>query len=168
MPSKNQSIIIGVAVGVVLGIIFAFLASSGGQAGQIIGGCGACLVALLAPMAAVWHYTNTYNLTIPAGQGAGLGAIVGAVSSLIGGLIQQLLIRVGVFPDPLVAAREQLEAQGMDAAQIEQALGFAQTMSNPVIGLVVGLIIGALVGAIGGAIGASVFKKGGMVDEFDV
>ena len=168
MPSKTQSIVIGVGVSVVLGLLFGFLATSGGQAGQMIGGCGACLVAILAPMVAVWHYTSTYNLTIPAGQGAGMGAAVGAIGAIISALIQRLLIAMSVFPDPIENARRQLESQGMDPAQIEQAMSLAETLNSPVIGLVAGLLIGALIGAIGGVLGAVIFKKGSEADDFDV
>ena len=168
MPSKSQSIAIGVGVSVVLGLLFGFLATSGGQAGQMIGGCGACLVALLAPMAAVWHYTSTYNLTIPAGQGAGMGAAVGAIGGIVGGLLQRLLISLSIFPDPIENARQQLVSQGLDPAQIEQSLKIAETLNSPVIGLVAGLLIGALIGAIGGVLGAVIFKKGSEVDDFDV
>ena len=166
MPSKTQSIIIGVAVGVVLGLIFGFIANTAGQIGATLAACGSCLVWLIAPMVAVWHYTSTYNLTIPAGQGAGMGAAVGAISGVVGGLLNQLLISVGVFPDPIERAREMYEAQGRSPEQIEQAMGMVQMFSSPVLGIVLALVLGALVGAIGGAIGAAVFKKG--TEDYEV
>ena len=166
MPSKNQSILIGAAVGIVLGLIFGFIASTAGQVGSTLAGCGACLVSLIAPMVAVWHYTSTHNLTIPAGQGAGMGAAVGVVSAIVGGLLNQLLIAINILPDPITRAREQFEAQGMSAEQIEQSMGMVEMFSNPITGLIAGLVIGALVGAIGGAVGAAVFKKG--TEDYEV
>jgi hypothetical protein len=160
MPSKTQSILIGVAVSVVLGLAFAFVAANAGTIGQTLAGCFACLVALAAPMAAVWHYTSTYNLTIPAGPGAGIGAAVGAIGAVVGGLLQRLFISIGVLPDPVEQAREIYEAQGMSAEQIEQAMGMVEAFSNPVMGIVFALVIGAVVGAVGGALGAVLFKKG--------
>lgn len=164
MPSKNQSILIGVAVSVVLSLALGFIAYNAGTAGQTIAGCAGCIVALAAPMIAIWHYTSTYSLTIPAGQGAGIGAAVGSIGAIVGGLLQRLLISIGVFPDPVQAARELYEQQGMSAEQIEQAMGFVETFSNPITGLVMGLVIGALVGAIGGVLGAVIFKKGSDAD----
>ncbi|MEM6327078.1 MAG: DUF4199 family protein [Bacteroidota bacterium] len=168
MPSKTQSIGIGVAVSVILSLVLGFVAYNAGTAGQTIAGCAGCLVALAAPMVAVWHYTSTFSLTIPAGQGAGLGAAVGALGAVVGGLLQRLLISIGVFPDPVEAAREIYEQQGMSPEQIEQAMTMVEAFSNPVMGLVIGLVIGAVVGAIGGAIGAAIFKKGANADDYEV
>ncbi|MEM1057308.1 MAG: DUF4199 family protein [Bacteroidota bacterium] len=167
MPSKNQSILIGVAVSVVLGLAFAFIASSAGTIGQTLAGCFACLVALAAPMTAVWHYTSTYNLTIPAGQGAGIGAAVGAAGAILSGILQRVFMSIGLLPDPIEQAREIYEAQGMSPEQIEQAMGMVEALSSPVMGIIFGLILGALVGAIGGALGAVVFKKGN-ADDYEV
>ncbi|HIG74845.1 MAG TPA: DUF4199 family protein [Bacteroidetes bacterium] len=167
MPSKSQSILIGIGTSVILGLALAFVASNAGTIGQSLAGCFSCLVALAAPMVAVWHYTSTYNLTIPAGQGAGMGAAVGAGGAVLGGVLQQLLISIGVFPDPVQRVREMYEAQGMSAEDIEQMMGMMEMFSSPVMGIVLGLVIGALVGAIGGAIGAAIFKKGG-ADDYEV
>lgn len=163
MPTKLPSIVIGAAVYTVLAVILSFLALSGGQAASIVGSCGLCLTALVGPLVAVWHYTSTHSLTVPAGTGAGIGAGAGALGAVLSGVVSLLLQTVGVLPD----SAEQLERQrqtmletGMDPAQIDQQLEFAASFSNPVVGLVLGIVIGAVVGAIAGAIGASVFKKG--------
>lgn len=167
MPSKSQSILIGIGTSVVLGLAFTFVSSTTGTIGQSLAGCLTCLVWLAAPMVAIWHYTSTYNLTIPAGQGAGMGAVVGAGGGGISAILQQVLVSVGVLPDPVQQAREIYEAQGMSAEQIDQTMSMVEMFSGPVMGIVVALVIGALVGAIGGAIGASVFKKGG-ADDYEV
>ena len=163
MPTKLPSIVIGAAVYTVLAVILSFLALSGGMTASIVGSCGLCLTALVGPLVAVWHYTTTHSLTIPAGTGAGIGAGAGALGAILGGIVSLLLQTVGVLPD----SAEQLEQQrrtmldaGMDPAQVDQQLELAASFSNPVIGLVLGIVIGAVVGAIAGAIGASVFKKG--------
>lgn len=165
MPSKTQSIVIGVAVSVVLGLVLGFIAANAGTVGASLAGCFSCVVALAAPMIAVWHYTNTHGVTLAAGQGAGIGAAVGAIGGLLSAIVQRLLITAGVFPDPVAQAREIYEAQGMSPEQIDQAMGMVQAMSGPVVGIVSALVIGALIGAIGGAIGAAIFKRGDGFDE---
>lgn len=157
MPSKWTSILIGALAYTVLGILIQFLFQGGGPMAGILG----CLVMLSAGLVAVWHYTSTYHLTIPAGQGASIGALAGVIGGLIAGALSWMLIAAGLFPDPLELARRQLEAQpGMTEEQMEQAMAMAETFSNPVIGMGIGLVLGALVGAVSGAIGAVLFKKG--------
>ena len=167
MPSKTQSILIAAVVGAVLSIITSFLATSGG-AMQYVGSTLACLVFIAVPMLAVWHYANTYQLTIPAGSGAGLGAMAAVVSGILGYIISFALQAVGVLPtqeEMIAMQREQMLSQGLTAEQIDQAMGFATAMTGPV-GVVVGIVIAAVVGAIVGAIAASIFKKGVEEDAF--
>lgn len=163
MPSKLPSILIGAAVYAVLAILFSFVAQAGGTVAQVVGGCAVCLTAIVGPLVAVWHYTSTHSLTIPAGGGAGLGAAAGALGAVLGGILGLLLQAIGLLPDAeaqLAQSRAMMLEQGMDPAQIDQQLEMASAFSNPVIGIVIGIVVGAVVGAIAGAIGASVFKKG--------
>lgn len=169
MPSKTPSIALGALVSVVLSLALSFGILSLGPTGQTVAGCGACLLAFVGPLLAVWHYTSTHRLTLPAGPGASLGAITGAVAAIVGGLIQQGLILSGLYPNAAELMERQRQAMldsGMDPAQIEQGMQMAEQMgglaSNPVLGIVIGVVIGAVVGALGGAIGAAVFKKGPM------
>lgn len=163
MPSKSQSVLIGAAVAAVLSLVQLFIASGGGQAGQYLSGLICCLVAIGGAGVAVWHYTSTYRLTIPAGTGAGLGAMATGGGYLIAYAVGEILQAVGVLPsdeEALAAAREQLVAQGtLSAEQIEQTLEISQ-MFTGVLGAVVSLILLAVVGAVVGAIAAAIFKKG--------
>ena len=163
MPTKLPSIAIGAAVYAVLAVALSFVALSGGAVAQTVSGCAICLAAIVGPLVAVWHYTSTHRLTIPAGSGAGIGAASGALGAIAGGAIGLLLQAVGLLPDAeaqLARSREMMLDSGMDPAQIDQQMEMAGAFSNPVIGIVIGIVIGAVVGAIAGAIGASVFKKG--------
>ncbi len=157
MPSKTQSIIIGAVVYIVLGVLIQVLFQGGGPVAGILG----CLVSLSSGLVAVWHYTTTHNVTIPAGQGAGMGALAGLAGALIGVVIGFLLISAGILPEPLEAARLQLENSGLSDAEIDNAMAVAERLSNPAISGVIAAAVGALLGAISGAIGAVVFKKGG-------
>ncbi len=127
----------------------------------MVAGLLGCLVPFSSGLVAVWHYTSTHNLTVPAGQGAGMGALAGLAGALVAGAIAYLLISVGILPDPIEAARTQMEGQGMSEEQLDSALAMMERFSNPVIGLAIGGVVGTLLGAISGAIGAVVFKKGG-------
>lgn len=163
MPNKTQSILLGAAVSVVLGTVLAFIAYSGGTAGMMLGGCGGCLVAFVGPVVAVWHYTSTNRLTIPAGAGAGLGAITGVAGAALSWLVTFVLRAVGVFPTAEEWQRQTQEMFGAEGAAMPAAGG--SFFSSPVGELVVGLLVGAIVGAIGGAIAAAIFKKGTATDE---
>jgi NADH:ubiquinone oxidoreductase subunit 6 (subunit J) len=158
MPNKSTSILIGGLIYAVVGLISAFLgAASGGM--QYVGGALGCVALIAGAAGAVWHYTSTHRLTIPAGQGAVLGAGAGALGAAISGLVSWLLITAGVMPDPAEQARRQLEGQGLSEDQIATAMQMTEMFSGP-LGIVVGLLVGALLGAIIGAIAALVFKKG--------
>ena len=175
MPSKNPSIALGVVAYVVLSLGAAFLILQGGTALGALAGCLGCLVILAGPMLAVWHYTSTHRVTLLPGQGAGLGAITGAAGALVAGLIQQALIALDVLPDTaesLAMQREEMLSQGMDPAQIDSAMSFAESLggltSNPFMGLVLGVVLGAALGALFGALAAVMFKKGGPASDASV
>ncbi|WP_420457306.1 hypothetical protein [Rubrivirga sp.] len=168
MPSKTPSIVLGAAVYAVAGLIIGFIAINTGQTGQYLVGVLCCLAALAGPAVAVWHYTSTNGLTIPAGTGAGLGAAAVALGGLVSYGITRLLQAVGAYPsnaELLERQRDQLIAQGMEPEAIEQAMQMGE-MFQGIGGAIVNLVIAALIGAIGGAVAASIFKKG-PVDELD-
>ena len=167
MPDKKPSIAIGVAAYVVLSVGVAFLSAQGGTVTQSIAGCLGCAVLLAGPVLAVWHYTSTHRVTLLAGPGAAMGAITGAVGAVLAGAIQQALMAASVLPsvaETLANQRRQMIEQGMDAAEADRAMAFAEQLggltSNPVLGIVVGALLGAALGALFGALAASVFKKG--------
>ncbi|HLT46904.1 MAG TPA: hypothetical protein VK002_06720 [Rubricoccaceae bacterium] len=158
MPSKLTSILIGALIYAVVGAIGAIIsAASGGM--QFVGGALGCIALIAGTAGAVWHYTSTYRLTIPAGQGAALGAGAGAVGALISWVLTWILTSAGIMADPVEQARRQMEGQGLTEEQMEMALRWTETFTGP-LGIVVGLAIGAILGAIIGAIAALIFKKG--------
>ncbi len=162
MPSKTPSIALGAAVYAVAGLIMGFIAINTGQAGQYLVSVLCCLAALAGPAVAVWHYTSTNHLTIPAGQGAGLGAAAVAIGGLVSYGITRLLQAVGAYPsaaEMLERQRDQLVAQGMDPEAIAQAMQMGELFQG-VGGALVQIVVVALIGAIGGAVAASIFKKG--------
>lgn len=172
MPSKGQSILLGAFVAVALTLVQLFLVMSGGGTGtQILQSAICCLTAIAGAGVAVWHYTTTYELTIPAGTGAGLGAAATSLGYAIAYVIGLLLQAVGVMPSDeelMERAREQALQQNpeLSAEQLDQIMGFAESMSGTV-GALINLVVLAIVGAIVGAIAASIFKKGRAGDDLD-
>lgn len=167
MPNKSQSILMGVAVYVVASLITVFVALNGGTAGQYLSSVLCCLVAIIGPAVAVWHFTTTNRITIPAGTGAGVGAITVVLGGVVSYAIQKVLQLVGAFPSDaeiLDRTRSQMLAQGMEPAQVEQAMEMSE-MFTGVLGVAINLVVAAIIGAAAGAVAASVFKKGSAVDE---
>lgn len=171
MPDKTPSVILGALVYVVLGTIISLATptAAGGQGGLgMLVGCLSCLLVMGSGMIAVWHYTNTHQLTLAAGQGVTLGmmsAVLGAITAaLIGFLLMTLGLRPGVeeVMDMTIA---ELEQQGMTDAQIDSAIGITRMMLSPIAMIAMAVISGAIGGAIGGALGAVFFKKGSEVDN---
>lgn len=157
MPDKTQSILLaGLAIGVaatVLGLV------------PGVGGCLACATYIGAGMLAVWHYTDRHRLTLQGGQGAGIGALAGVVAMVTASILQFVLMATGVQPSFREAIADQLDASGLDPAQVEQFMSMVESPFFVVGMILVGLVVYAILGAIGGAIGASVFKRGGEVFE---
>ena len=154
MPDTKQSILLGALVTGILSTSYLSLIN-------II----CCLGVIAGALVAVWHYTDTNELTISTGKGAGMGAMAaigGGVISLVTNLV---LIQMGIRHDLAMVEfminsfgdgmpPEQLEAM---EAQLEAPFQFGAYMLNALLGFA----ISAVFGAGGGAIGAKVFKKGG-------
>lgn len=149
MPSKTQSVLLGGLIAGILGTSYLGLINVLCCAGFIIGG-----------IAAVWHYTSTYNLTLAPGQGATIGAMAAAVGGIIAGVLTYLLEAIGL-PSIQEAIMGFYEGN-LSPEQMEQIS--QQQAQSPVMLFVyflVALLVYTLFGAVGGAIGASLFKKGG-------
>lgn len=123
-----------------------------------------CLGVIIGAVVAVWHYTDTYALTITGGTGAGIGASAGALGAVISTLLTLLLLGIGLEGGGVedlmmdffrgMMTEEQLR-------EIEAQQEDARTAMGWITNTLIGAVIFAIFGAIGGAIGAAVFKKGG-------
>lgn len=153
MPSKQQSIILG---GVVAGLL------STSYLGLINLLC--CAGVIIGALVAVWHYTDTHGLTIPAGQGAVIGLLAGLVGTVISLILNYILIEMGIRSDQAITQfilntfGSNMPPEQYDAMveQMNADLTLSAYLANGLFAAVVSLVFGA----IGGAIGASVFKKG--------
>ncbi len=167
MQGKNQSILLGALVTALIGVILAFVA----QANQYLGMLACCVPGIFGALLAVWHYTDTEEVTLTSGEGAKMGAITGAIGSLLSSILGFVLQMVGLMKDPMEqmeVQRQQLEVQGLSPEQIEQAMSMAERFTSPTflaLFVVVGILMGALIGAAGGAVAAGLFKKGGTPTE---
>ena len=156
MPDQKQSILLGALVTGLLSTSYLGFINLLCCAGVIIGS-----------LVAVWHYTSTHNLTIPAGKGAVMGLITAIVGALFGFILTYVLMMIGIRHD-LVITEWMLDAFG-ESMQPEQIDQMEEQINQPVslgthlltINTVIGIIVSAIFGAVGGAIGAAIFKKGG-------
>ncbi len=153
MPSKTQSILIGGVITGVLGALVSFI--------PFVGSCVACLLYLASGLIAVWHYTNTYHLTIPGSEGVKMGALAGITGFLTSALIGLAYWFAIGMPGIREFVERQMEAQGQAGIEgMEEIMGI---MDHPlvIVGFIaVSLLIWVILGLAGGAIGAGVFKKG--------
>ncbi len=154
MPDKKQSLLMGALVAGILSTSYLSLIN-----------LLCCMGVIAGAMVAVWHYTDTNELTIPTGTGAGMGAMAAIGGGVISMILNLVLIQAGIRHDVAMTEfilntwgssmpPEQIEAM---EAQIEADFEFGAYFLNALLGFV----ISAVFGAIGGAIGAKVFKKGG-------
>jgi len=162
--SKTNSAIIGGFVAAILGTLFGLLQYQlAGQ--QLLSGllsCFTCLSAAVCGLVAVWHYTDTNELTISGGSGAGLGALAGVFYGLIGGVFGMILRFVGLSPTAEDAMQQMRDSGAFDQMDAN-AQQFMTSMMEFLLGpasIVIGIVIGVILGVIGGAIGATIFKKG--------
>jgi hypothetical protein len=154
MPDSKQSILLGA-------LVAGLLSTSYLSYINIL----CCLGVIAGALAAVWHYTDTNELTIPTGKGAGLGTMAALGGTLIALVLNLVLIQVGIRHD--LAIVEFMVNSFGDSMPPEQIEEMERQLEAPfevgpyLLNGVFGLAISAAFGAIGGSIGAKLFKKGG-------
>ncbi len=154
MSDKQQSILIGAVVSLVLSTSYLSLINCLCCAGAIIGG-----------LVAVWHYTDTHRLTIETGQGAIMGCLAAAAGFFASIFVNYFLIVLGMDGgNELVSDFMMQNFSGtMTPEQLDQFEAAGEQdpsfLGSFFLGLI-GVAFFAAFGAIGGAIGAAVFKKG--------
>ena len=155
MPSKRESILLAaVATGVVISLLELIPA---------LAGCLMCAAYIGSGVLAVWHYTNTYDLTVSMKTGIGMGMAAAVGGATLSALINYLLALVGVKPtmrEQVAASIEALENSGLNPEQLDQMRAWASSPAFIISVLVMGLVLVSLLGLIGGVIGASVYKRG--------
>ncbi|GMQ82555.1 MAG: hypothetical protein BMS9Abin05_2009 [Rhodothermia bacterium] len=154
MPSKQQSIILGGLVAGLLSTSYLGLINMLLCAGVIIGA-----------LVSVWHYTDTNELTIKAGQGAVIGLLAALVGWAVSLVLNYILIKAGVRSD-LVFSQfildrfgDSLPEESVD--QILEQMKAEVTLAKYLTSALWGVFFSVVFGAIGGSIGAVLFKKGG-------
>jgi hypothetical protein len=162
MPDKQQSIILG-------GIVVTILSTS--YLGLINMIC--CLGVLLGALAAVWHYTETYELTIKSGDGAKMGALAAIFGLVAASILNYILVAFLDIRSDQAIAQYVLDLFG-DSMPPEQYDATMEEMNAPLTigkalqGMLWGLVAFPIFGALGGILGAKMFKKGGdEPTEFD-
>lgn len=124
-----------------------------------------CLGVFAGALAAVWHYTDTNELTIPTGKGATLGMSAAVGGLVIATVLNLLLLTVGINHETAMqewmisSFGDSMPPEQLEAMEAEMEAG--TSIGDRVLGFGIGAAVFAAFGAIGGAIGAKVFKKGG-------
>lgn len=125
-----------------------------------------CLAYAGCGLIAVWHYTNTHQLTITGGEGIGLGALAGVAGGLTGGLLASLFYQLGLMDPVLPQILEEMENTGtldqMDPSTADSVISWLELASKwqVLIDVTCSVLFAVVFGLIGGAIGARIWKKG--------
>ena len=153
MSKELQSAVLsGVAIGV-LATVLTLIPTAGG--------CLACLAYIGAGVMAVWHFSTTNQINVPAGKGVVLGLMAGVAATVIAIILADILRSVGWMPgleETIAQMEEAGSLDAMDEGTRDTVLGLVEKMFGWV-GKIVGLLIGSLAGMIGGAIGGALFKN---------
>jgi hypothetical protein len=153
MPDKQQSVFLG-------SIVVALLSTS--YIGYINFIC--CIGVIIGAVVAVWHYTDTHRLTIPAGRGAVLGLQAGLIGAVIALVLNYVLIQIGIRHDHLLV--DFIINNMGDSLPPEQIDSMMDQRDEPVrlmpymLQGTLGVLLSGAFGALGGSIGAALFKKG--------
>jgi hypothetical protein len=124
-----------------------------------------CMGVLIGAVVAVWHYTDTNELTIPTGKGATMGIMAALSGLLIATVLNIILVKIGINHETAInefvinrfgdiLPPEQIEA--MEAEMLKE-----KTLLDYVKSVGFGALAFTAFGAIGGAIASKMFKKGG-------
>ncbi|MDA1332951.1 MAG: hypothetical protein O2797_01895 [Bacteroidetes bacterium] len=155
MPDTKQSILLGALVTGILGTSYLGLITT-----QMC-----CMNVIAGALVAIWHYTETNELTISGGKAAGMGALVAVGGSVIASVLTLILMTAGIRHDVVMAEfmlnnlGDQLPPESIQGLedQVEAAIQLGPFFFNVLVSTAVSSAFGA--GA--GAIGAKMFKKGG-------
>jgi hypothetical protein len=151
----------GVLTGLV-SIIFSFLLLATGQEGNVpLSMLG--FVIWIGGVVLAHKFFKAHNGGFMSyGQGLGIGTLISAISGAMGAIFRYVYME---FIDPSAmqrtvdAARAKLESQGMDDAQIDQAVAMTQKFSSGPMGMVIAIISAVVIGFILSLIVAAITKN---------
>ncbi len=93
MPDTKQSILLGALVTGILGTSYLGLITT----------LMCCMNVIAGALVAIWHYTETNELTISGGKAAGMGALVAVGGSVIASVLTLILMTAGIRHDVVMA-----------------------------------------------------------------
>ena len=96
------------------------------------------------------------------GEGIGVGALISAIMGLLGsafGMFYMQFIDNSILAQALDKARADMEAKGMDDAQIDQAMELSQKFMSPGIMFIIGLVGYLLMGVVLSLIISLIIRK---------
>lgn len=96
------------------------------------------------------------------GQGLGVGSLISAIVGLLGSVFTMFYIQfidTTIMQQSLNTARADMEARGMDDAQIDQAMEISQKFMTPGMVFIIGILSYLIIGFIISLIVAAIMRK---------
>ena len=102
------------------------------------------------------------------GQGLGIGSLMSAIVGLLGSVFSMFymtFIDTNLIKKSMDATREKLEKQGMDDAQIDQAIQMTEKFMTPGMMFVIGVLTYVVIGFIASLIVSAIMRRNRPVFE---
>ncbi|GAA3933556.1 DUF4199 domain-containing protein [Hymenobacter algoricola] len=156
---------VGIRYGLLVGlasVIFTFILFATGQEGNVPLSLLGMVIWIVGVVLAHKFFKANNGGFMSYSQGLGIGTLLSAVSGVLGAIFRYVYME---FIDPSATqrgmdlARAKLETQGMDDAQIDQAVAMSQKFSSGPIGLVIAIISSIVLGFILSLIISAITKR---------
>lgn len=150
-----------------LGLIIYYLISqlaglAANTTAGMIGTVISAVILIVGIVYAIKDFKSQNNGFMSYGQGLGLGALASAVAGLISGIFSSIYVSFiddSSMKQAMDMQRQKMEEQGMDDAQIDQAMAIAEQFSGPGMILVISMLSMLFIGFILSLIISAVMKN---------
>lgn len=122
----------------------------------------AFVILIVGIVLAMKEYRAQNNTFMSYGQGLGIGSLVSAIVGLIGSMFSMFYMEFidnTIIQQSMDKAREDMEARGMDDAQIDQAMSMTEKFMTPGVMFAMGVLSYVLIGFILSLIIAAIMRK---------
>lgn len=122
----------------------------------------AFVILIVGIVLAMKEFRAQNNTFMSYGQGLGIGSLVSAIVGLIGSMFSMFYMEFidnTIIKQSMDKAREDMEARGMDDAQIEQAMSMTEKFMTPGVMFAMGVLSYVIIGFILSLIIAAIMRK---------
>lgn len=122
----------------------------------------AFVILIVGIVLAMKEFRAQNNTFMSYGQGLGIGSLVSAIVGLIGSMFSMFYMEFidnTIIQQSMDKAREDMEARGMDDAQIEQAMSMTEKFMTPGVMFAMGVLSYVIIGFILSLIIAAIMRK---------